>query len=373
MPLTARDPTKSTTDFTKNKESEYILKGSAKSNSNMASKKKLSLGSTDSLNFKKKKFSLQTNTKVGTSEKAGIVERPLTGSSLAAMAYGTSSGIFLKRSVLSNGTQEDLMNSNKKIQPITKKPTNGSLSSRTHKPTMDNGSLFMNAQAEYQRQTTNSNLTRKTDQGFSSPNLNNPLLTKTRLSKPELHGLTAKKSRISLQPDTGDPSRALHSSGALTDRSTNKDSKLSQIGQKSNVLVRVNTTNLVQASKFTKHITQAPQTKTEEKEKSELGKKISSKLIIINEDKDRALSSKVPIDLLSGRTRKSAITLTESKQISKGTSKAQESDRYAPPKKEIKSILEEINLIKGKMDHSTERPSSTNKPRKSPLNRKPQY
>lgn len=373
IPLTAREPTKSTTDFTKIKDSEYILKASSKVNSNLASKKKLSIGSTESLSFKRKKFSLQTNSNVGANEKPSTIERPLTGSSLAAMAYGTSSGLLLKRSVLSTGTQEEPSNLSRNPQNIQKSTNTGSLSSRTYKANQEKGSLFMNAQMEYQRNTTNPSYNRINEE-FQTSNLkNSQLLSKARLSKPDLKDSSTKGSRISLQTDQSSAVKKQQTSGALTDRAIYTDSLSAQASKKSNVLVRVNTANLVQASKFTKHISQNTQEKLDDKERSGLEKKVSSKLIIIGEDKAKKSTPDAHGDFLATRSRKSAIILTDSKQTSRVAVKSQVLNKEIPQKKEIKSILEEINLIKGKLDRSSERPRSNNKQRKSPLNKKPLY
>lgn len=316
---------------------------------------------------------MQTNSKVGNEEKLTLVERPLTGSSLAAMAYGTSSGLFLKRSVLSSGFQDDQGKLKKKDQNFPKKIDSGSLSSRTHKPNQENGSIFVNSQSEYERNTVNGQYFRNTEEYMPTNLASNPLLTKARLSKPELKDKSSKTSRVSLHNDYITGSKGLQTSGALTDRTTYREPNPSQIGQKANVLVRVNTANLVQASKFTKHITQNTQEKPEEKNQSGMGKKISSKLIIIGEDKIKKGSLEGQIDFLSNRTRKSAINLTESKPSARGLTKPQDQGKPLQQKKEIKSILEEINLMKGRLDRSSDRPASNNKHRKSPLNKKPIY
>lgn len=373
LPLTSRDTVKSTSDFAKNKPPEYIPKGSAKGSSNVNSKKKLSLGSTESMNFKWKKFSLQTTGPVGSEEKFGMDQRPLTGSTLAAIAYGTSSGVFLKRSVLSTGTQEDQPNSNVKDQPPLKKASNGSLSSRIYKGGYDNGSLFMNAQSEYQRNTLQVPSSKYRDTHYPSSSISNPLLGKARLSKPELKDNSAKINRLSLKAENDCVSKVIHASGVLTDRVLTRESKTSISGPKSNVLVRVTTANLVQASKFNKHISQANGSKTDDYDCSGGEKKFSHKLIVITDDKTKMSAPNTPTDYLLGRSRKSAVTLTGVKTTARPSVKAQQADKLVVQRNEVKSILSEINLIKCKLDKSAERPLSSNKPRNSALNRKPLY
>ena len=372
LPLTSREPTKSTTDFTKNKESEYILKG-AKSNSNMASKKKLSIGSTEGLNFKRKKFSLQTTGNVGGGEKSAVAERPQTGSSLAAVAYGTNYGIFLKRSMLSNGTKEDQPMANKDIQRIAKKPNNGSLSSRTCKAVVESASLFTNAQTEYQRQTTSGHFLKFAEERNSAISKPSPMIVKSRFSKPEIKELSSKTSRVVLQKGEGKRENGLQSSGALTERTLSKDGILSPSGQKSTVLLRVSTANLVQSSKFAKHIGQASESTIGKKVFSDNEQKVSSKLIIINEDKAKDTSSKVVSDLLIAKARKSTAEGGDAKPLIGSKATLAETKKKMPEKKELKSIMKEISLIKEKIDRSTERPTSSNRTRKSPLNRKPLY
>jgi hypothetical protein len=371
LALTAREPAKSTTDFTRIKDSEYILKASSKPAQGTVAKKKLSMGSTESLNFKRKKFSLQTSSKVGAAEKQGVVERPQTGSTLAAMAYGTSSGIFLKHSVLTVAGIDHQTVAKKKSMQVEKKPAHGSLSARSHQPLFE-GSLFAQGKAEYQRGTQGLGTSRHNEEYLGAPGPTSSFLAKARLSKPELQDRT-KASRTKLLTEPPSASKGSNS-GALTDRSGLRDSKAASIGQRSNVLVRVNTANLVQGSKFNKHIAENSKREViDTTGSSGMGKKSSSKLIVIGEAKSKKPTKDQKADFLTSRTRKSAIELNEGQAATRKSAKPQASEKEFNHRKEIKSILEEINLMNRKAELSVERPASNNKPRKSPLNKKPLY